>query len=105
MIRIEDSKFCFITISTDNIEIKIMILSNYVDEKIKIIEAFIKDRPLVTITYFIPDKNKNGGKYETITGNVRVIDKVKQVIILSDKSKIDINKILDIRSNILNGMV
>ena len=52
-----------------------------------------------------PDKNKNGGKYETITGNVRVIDKVKQVIILSDKSKIDINKILDIRSNILNGMV
>ena len=75
------------------------------DEKIRIVESFIKDRPLVTITYFIPDKNKNGGKYETITGNIRVIDKVKQVIILSDKRKIDIDKILDIRSNILNGMI
>lgn len=75
------------------------------DEKLKIIEAFIKDKPIVTITYFIPDKNKNGGKYETITGNIRIIDKVKQVIILSDKRKIDIDKILDIRSNILNGMV
>jgi len=36
MIKIEDSKFCFITISTDYIEMKIIILSNYVEEKIRI---------------------------------------------------------------------
>ena len=32
----EDSKFCFITISNDYYEMKIIILSNYIEEKIKI---------------------------------------------------------------------
>ena len=42
LIKIEDSKFCFIALSTDNAEIKLMILSNYVDEKIKIRYYLIK---------------------------------------------------------------
>ena len=51
MIRIEDSKFCFITISTNNIEIKIMILSNYVDEKIKIRYYLIKTKNYYLYTF------------------------------------------------------
>jgi len=42
LIKIEDSKFCFIALSTDNAEIKLMILSNYVDEKIKIRYYLVK---------------------------------------------------------------
>ena len=36
VIKMEDSKFCFITISNDYDEMKIIILSNYIEEKIKI---------------------------------------------------------------------
>ena len=36
MIKIENSKFCFLSLSTDNVVMKIIILSNYSEEKIKI---------------------------------------------------------------------
>ena len=42
MIKMEDSKFCYITISSDYVEMKIIILSNYIEEKIKIRYYLIK---------------------------------------------------------------
>ncbi len=76
-----------------------------INNKLNVIESFIKDRPLVTITYFIDDSKKNGGKYEEITSNIRRIDSVKGVIILTDKREIMIDKIIDIRGNIFKDMV
>ena len=75
------------------------------DEKINIILEHIKELPEVSITYFIPDKKKNGGRYEMITGNVRIIDSVNQKIELTDKSKININKIIELRSNLFKDMI
>ena len=75
------------------------------DEKINIILEHIKELPEVSITYFIPDKKKNGGRYEIITGNVRIIDSVNQKIELTDKSKININKMIELRSNLFKDMI
>ena len=38
-------------------------LKYILDEKISIIQNQIKNNPKVTITYFIPDSKKKGGKY------------------------------------------
>ncbi len=76
-----------------------------ISNKLNIIESFIKDKPLVTITYFIDDIKKDGGKYEEITSNIRRIDEVKRVVILTDKSEINIDKIIDIRGNIFKDMI
>lgn len=76
-----------------------------ISNKLNIIETFIKDKPLVTITYFIDDIKKDGGKYEEITSNIRRIDEVKRVVILTDKSEINIDKIIDIRGNIFKDMI
>ncbi|MDO4632465.1 MAG: hypothetical protein Q4B01_01255 [Eubacteriales bacterium] len=38
------------------------------------IEAHIKEHPLVTVTYFLPDKTKDGGSYPTVTARVLKID-------------------------------
>jgi len=76
-----------------------------ISNKLNIIETFIKDKPLVTITYFIDDIKKDGGKYEEITSNIRRIDEVRRVVILTDKSEINIDKIIDIRGNIFKDMI
>ena len=54
----------------------------------------------VTFTYFIKDTKKDGGCYSEKKGIVRKIDMIEQYIQLIDKSKIDINDIIDIESNL-----
>ena len=50
----------------------------------------------VTIKYFIKDKYKSGGSYKTITGIVKKIDLVNNIIILDNNFKIKIDDIVDI---------
>ena len=60
----------------------------------------IESKPEITFTYFLPDNKKSGGKYIDKTGIVRKIDMIEQYIQLIDKSKININDIIDIESEL-----
>lgn len=59
------------------------------------INSCIKEKPKVSITYFVKDKTKDGGKYEVIEDNVKKIDEVYQIIYLNS-FKINISNILTI---------
>ncbi len=59
----------------------------------------IKSEPEVTITHFIPDNKKTGGKYDTVTGVVRRIDEYEGYIEFKDKSKYAISNILILESD------
>ena len=48
--------------------------------------------PKVKITFFIKDEKKSGGKYHTLEGTVKKLDKYKQMITVDD-IKIAINDI------------
>ena len=52
--------------------------------------------PKVNVIYFVPDTKKQGGRYVSISGTLEKIDEFKQLIILDDKTEIDINQILSI---------
>ncbi len=75
---------------------------NILNNKLQILNSHIKDKPEITITYFIPDKKKYGGSYKTITRNLRKIDSYKQIIVLEDKTKISLNDIYNIEINLIN---
>lgn len=60
----------------------------------------IKSSPIATFTYFIKDKNKDGGRYITITNNIKKIDISNSLVILSDKTIIPIDDIINITSEI-----
>ncbi|MDO4647689.1 MAG: hypothetical protein Q4B26_03490 [Eubacteriales bacterium] len=45
-----------------------------INEQLCLIEEHLKEHPLVTVTYFLPDKTKDGGSYPTITAHVLKID-------------------------------
>lgn len=70
------------------------------DQRILLLQEHLKDIPEVTITYFVPDERKNGGKYISVIGAVKKIDTYEKQIILKDKSKISIENILSIESEL-----
>lgn len=80
-------------------------LKEILDLKIQLIQEKIKKQPDVTITYFIPDDKKQGGKYKTVTNSVKKIDTYKNEIILIDGTTIAIDEIIDISSEIYKLMM
>ncbi|MBO5143520.1 MAG: hypothetical protein J6C46_11135 [Clostridia bacterium] len=73
------------------------------DLKLQKIKEQIKNMPLITFMYFIPDSKKSGGKYVTITGNVKKIDEYRNILVLEDKTEIPINEIIDINGEIIKN--
>ena len=66
------------------------------DEKLRRLAEHIKEQPQVTITYFVPDERKSGGKYVEVSGKVRKIDQYEKLILMEDGAQICFEKIHDI---------
>lgn len=74
------------------------------NDKLQIIADRIKEQPEVTITYFQPDENKQGGAYITISSTVKKIDDFKRLVIMSDGNGIPIDEILSIEGRIFESI-
>ena len=70
--------------------------------KLSFLKNHIKDRPYVTITYFVPDPKKDGGAYVDYSGNIRVIDELKQTIVFTDRTTIAIDEICNVQGEIFS---
>ena len=73
------------------------------DQRIILLQEHLKDLPEVTITYFQPDERKEGGKYRSLTGAVKKIDPYEKQLVLADKSKIPIESILNLESELFRN--
>lgn len=54
------------------------------DEKLRRLAERITEQPEVTITYFVPDERKSGGKYVEVSGKVRKINHFEKALSLDD---------------------
>jgi hypothetical protein len=70
---------------------------------LSVIEQHIKEQPSITVTYFLPDDKKAGGRYVTVSGNVRKLDGLKRVIIMADRTKIPIEDVRYIEGELFQG--
>ena len=61
----------------------------------KIIDNISNCSP-ITVTYFIADNYKDGGKYVTITGTLKKIKEYPYTLIMSDNTEIKFEDIFDI---------
>ena len=68
-------------------------LNLYINEAKEIIDI----RPSVSVTYFIPDEKKDGGKYEKFSGFLRVIDDTLKILTFTDGTKIPFSLIVDFK--------
>lgn len=74
------------------------------NEKLNMIIEFLDEEPEVTITYFEPDKKKDGGAYVSITGTVKRIDEYERIVLMSDDKKIRIDEIYAIESDLFYSL-
>ena len=66
------------------------------DARLRALKAHLDQRPEVTVTRFIPDRLKAGGRYEGVTGVVRRILPVEGVLELEGGTAIDMDDVIGI---------
>lgn len=71
------------------------------DERLQIIQEHLQERPEISLTYFKPDERKAGGAYLTITNIVKKIDTYERLIVMMDGSKIPIDEIMELNSELV----
>ena len=62
------------------------------------LQEVIKQRPLVRVTYFVPDSRKDGGSYESHEGKLRRIVEVERQLVFEDGKTISIEDIQSIEA-------
>lgn len=60
------------------------------------------EEAVVSITYFVPDKLKSGGSYDTVTGTIKKIDEYERTVILTEGRIIPIDNIYQIDGDMFN---
>jgi len=58
--------------------------------------TILDNHPEITVSYFLPDERKAGGRYTTASGTVKKIDTYEQLLWMDDGTKIPIANIMDI---------
>ena len=71
-----------------------------VDAELQCLQELLPSRPTASITYFVPDERKNGGSYQTVTGEVKRIDAVSGMIQMTDRREIPIEDVFSIKIKI-----
>ena len=56
----------------------------------------LSQHPPATITYFIPDEYKEGGRYERVSGHIKKIDDIEGFVTLDEDITIAIKDMIDI---------
>lgn len=70
--------------------------------KWQLVMEHISERPAVTITYFVPDSKKEGGKYVSASGCVKKIDEYEQTVTMTDGRKISLPEVIRLDSTLFN---
>ena len=77
-----------ITLSEDQIQIINSVLNE--------ISQYLPHSPYVQITYFEPDKRKQGGSYQQVSGTIKKIDDVYGMVIMKGNIHIPVHQIVHI---------
>lgn len=70
--------------------------------KWQLVMEHISERPAVTITYFVPDSKKEGGKYVSVSGCVKKIDEYEQTVTMTDGKKIPLPEVIRLDGVLFN---
>ena len=66
------------------------------DWKLRRLQEKVKEKPAITVTYFLKDEKKKGGKYVTVTGVLKKIDSYTQQFILENGEEIPVEDMVSL---------
>ncbi len=67
-----------------------------INEQLRQIEDRIKEQPTVTVTFFLPDKTKDGGSYQTIIAPAVKVNAYDERLLLEDDISIAFDDIIEL---------
>lgn len=70
------------------------------DRKQQYLLEHFSEQPEVSVTYFVPDKRKDGGVYVTSTSSVKKVDDYLRLMTMTDGTNIPLDEIVDIEGEI-----
>ena len=68
------------------------------DRKQRLLLEKLDELPSLTVTFFVPDEKKSGGRYITKTGNLKKLDPLEKWMLLTDGTKIPLENVKNIES-------
>ena len=74
-----------------------------IDARLAVVQQHIKEQPNIAVTYFLPDDKKAGGRYVTVSGNVKMLDGIGHRIIMADGTSIPMNDVRLIEGSLFNA--
>ena len=75
------------------------------DRRQAILLEHIGEQPEVTITWFCPDEKKSGGAYVVTVGRLKRVDDTAGTLRLADGMTIALDKIVDLQSDLFQGLL
>ena len=72
------------------------------NEHLQLLREHLVQKPQVSITYFVPDRKKEGGSYLTITGTIAKIEETRHQVIMENGTVIPMNDIYEVESTIFD---
>ena len=69
-------------------------MQELLDIKFQQLLEHLSEKPLISITFFCPDKRKQGGSYVSISGTVKKLDLLQRILTLEDGMQIFLDDIL-----------
>ena len=75
------------------------------NEKLEIADEMSGSGVSFTFTYFVPDTRKSGGAYVEHSGEVKKIDPLEGLVLLTDHTAIILNDIIKIESTIFKDYI
>ena len=74
------------------------------DRKQQILLEKLADHPALTVIFFVPDEKKSGGAYVTKRGKKKKIDEFERLMQLADGTKIPLDDVAEIESELFRDM-
>lgn len=69
--------------------------------KLRIVLDHLDENPVVTVTYFQPDKKKSGGRYVSFDGIIKKYDNYEKIIYMTNKKTIRLDDLYEIKGKII----
>ncbi|MEE1442293.1 MAG: hypothetical protein UGF43_01535 [Blautia sp.] len=66
------------------------------DWKLRCLQEKVKEKPTITVTYFLEDEKKKGGKYVTVTGVLKKMDSYTHQFVLENGEEIPLEDIVSL---------
>ena len=79
-------------------------LREMLNVKLNYLIDHIRENPNISITYFVKDSKKDGGKYLTKQGTIKRIDTVNEIIKFNDNMVIPMNDMINITGDIFDTL-